>query len=114
MCPGDLKEQEKRGSWDNDDEAFTSLFSETEQNMILYQTLESVEEVKESSDLLLQYMQEKIDKITQEVKKQNENTTKIESTFQVQNQKIEDLRNTLNEVLTILKDEKGGGAMEPS
>lgn len=114
MCPGDLKEQEKRGSWDNDDEAFTSLFSETEQNMILYQTFESVEEVKESSDLLLQYMQEKIDKITQEVKKQKENTTKIESTFQVQNQKIEDLRNTLNEVLTILKDEKGGGALEPS
>ncbi|XP_068711730.1 short transient receptor potential channel 2-like [Montipora foliosa] len=116
ICQGDLKEREKRESWDNDDEASTSLFSETEGNtggnMILYQTFESVEEVKESSDFLLQYMQEKVDKMTQEVK---DNTTrKIESTFQVQNQKIEDLRNTLNEILNILKDEKGGGTMEPS
>ena len=106
MCPGEVNDQEKRQSLESHEECFASVFSEAEQSMILYQTLESVEEVKESSDVLLQYMQEKIVKITDEVKEQRENIKSIEGAIEVQNQKMEDLTSVLNEILNTLKDKE--------
>ena len=106
MCPGEVSDQEKRQSLESNDEWFDSVFSEAEQSMILYQTLESVEEVKESSDVLLKYMQEKIVKITDDVKEQKENIKNIEGAIEVQNGKIENLRSILSEILNTLKDKK--------
>jgi len=108
MCPGEVKDQDKRQSLESNDEDFASMFSNTERSMILYQTFESVEEVKESSDILLQYMHDSIDKITNDVKAQKENIKNIESTIEVQNRKIENLNSTLHEILNILKDKKEG------
>ena len=106
MRHSDVQEQEERESLGSNDHDFASMFSETEQNMILYQTFESVEEVKESSDLLQEFVQEKVDTITQEVKKQKE-------TFEEQNRKIDEMNRTLNKILNILKDKGGDEATEP-
>lgn len=113
MRHSDVQEQEERESLGSNDHDFASIFSETEQNMILYQTFESVEEVKESSDLLQEFVQEKVETITQEVKKQKESTAKIESTFEEQNRKIDEMNRTLNKILNILKDKGGEEATEP-
>ena len=108
MCPGEVKEEEKHQSLESNDDWIASMFSETEQSMILYQTFESVEEVKESNDILLQYMQDNLDKITDNVKAQKENIKNTKSTIEAQNQKIEHLNSTLNEILSILKDRQAG------
>lgn len=113
MSNTDVQEQEQRKSLGSNDGDFFSMFSETEQNMILYQTFESVEEVKESSDFLQEYVQEKIQTITQEVKEQKESTAKIEGTFEEQNRKIDDMNRTLNKILNILKDKGGEGTTKP-
>ena len=106
MRRSDVQEQEERESLASSDHDFASIFSETEQNMILYQTFESVEEVKESSDLLQEFVQEKVETITQEVKKQKE-------TFEEQNRKIDEMNRTLNKILNILKDKGAEQATEP-
>ena len=104
MCPGEQKE-DQRSSGDNE-EGFGSMFSETEQTMVLYQTFDSVEEMKETSDVLLRYMQETIEKITDDVNLQKENIKSIENTMEIQNKKIEGITSTLSEILNILKDDK--------
>ncbi|XP_044173143.1 uncharacterized protein LOC114958471 [Acropora millepora] len=106
MRHSDVQEQEERESLGSSDHDFASIFSETEQNMILYQTFESVEEVKESSDLLQEFVQEKVETITQEVKKQKE-------TFEEQNRKIDEMNRTLNKILNVLKDKGAEEATEP-
>ena len=104
MCPGEQKE-DQRSSRDYE-EGFGSMFSETEQTMVLYQTFDSVEEMKEISDVLLRYMQETIEKITDDVNLQKENIKSIENTMEIQNKKIEGITSTLSEILNILKDDK--------
>ena len=104
MCPGEQKE-DQRSSGDYE-EGFGSMFNETEQTMVLYQTFDSVEEMKETSDVLLRYMQETIEKITDDVNLQKENIKSIENTMEIQNQKIEGITSTLSEILNILKDDK--------
>ena len=104
MCPGEQKE-DQRSSRDYE-EGFGSMFSETEQTMVLYQTFDSVEEMKETSDVLLRYMQETIEKITDDVNLQKENIKSIENTMEIQNKKIEGITSTLSEILNILKDDK--------
>ena len=106
MCSGEVRDQNEQQSLESNHECLASMFSETEHTKILYHTFESVEEVKESSDILLQYMQENSQKITADIKGHEENIKKIESTVKVQNRKIEDLQNTLHEILKILKERK--------
>ena len=108
MCPGEPKDSNEQRSSGSHDDGFGSMFSEAEQTMVLYQTIDSVEDMKEASDVLLEYMQEKIEKITDDVKMQNENIKSIENTIEIQNKKIEGINNTLLEILNILKFRKDG------
>lgn len=103
MCPGEPNDQRSSGNYE---EGFGSMFNETEQAMILHQTFDSVEEVKVASDVLLKYMQEKIEKITDNVNLQKENIKSIENAIEIQNKKIEGMNSTLSEILNILKDAK--------
>ena len=104
MCPGEPNDQRSSGNYED---GFGPMFNETEQAMILHQTFDSVEEVKVASDVLLKYMQEKIEKITDDVNLQKENIKSIENAIEIQNKKIEDMNRTLSEILNILKDGKG-------
>ena len=89
MCLCEVKYHEKRRSLEsNDEEEIASMFNETEQKMILYQTFESVEEVKESGDILLHYMQEKIESVTEDAKANTETIKNIESTIEEQNRRM--------------------------
>ena len=108
MCPGEVNDSNgQRSSADNFDHGFGAMFNETaEQTMILYQTFDSVEEMKVTSDVLLQYMQDKIEEITDDVKVQKDNIKSIENTVEIQNQKIERMNSTLSEILNILKVRK--------
>ena len=51
-------------------------------------------------------MQEKIEKITDDVNLQKENIKSIENAIEIQNKKIEGMNSTLSEILNILKDAK--------
>ncbi|KAL9984603.1 hypothetical protein ACROYT_G006916 [Oculina patagonica] len=106
MCPGEPKDSNEKRSSGSHDDGFGSMFSEDQQTMVLYQTFDSVEEMKVTSDVLLQYMQEKIEKITDDVKVQKENIKSIENTIEIQNKKIDGINNTLSEILNILKFRK--------
>jgi len=100
MCPGEPKDSNDQRSSGDYEEGFGSMFNETaEQTMILYQTFDSVAEMKVTSDVLLQYMQDKIEKITDDVNLQKEN-------IEIQNKKIEGMNSTLSEILNALKDGK--------
>lgn len=100
MCPGEPNDQRSSGNYED---GFGSMFNET---MILHQTFDSVEEVKVASDVLLKYMQEKIEKITDDVNLQKETIKSIENAIEIQSKKIEDINSTLSEILNILKDAK--------
>ena len=106
MCPGEPKDPNGQRPSGNYEDGFGSMFNETEQTMILYQTFDSVEEMKETSDVLSQYMQKQIEKITDDVNLQKQNIRKIENTMEIQNKKIEGINSTLSEILNILKDGK--------
>lgn len=106
MCPGEPRDSNEKRSSGSHDDGFGSMFSEDQQTMVLYQTFDSVEEMKVTSDVLLQYMQEKIEKITDDVKVQKENIKSIENTIEIQNKKIDGINNTLSEILNILKFRK--------
>jgi len=107
MCPGEPKDPNAQRSSGDYEDGFGSMFNETaEQTMILYQTFDSVAEMKVTSDVLLQYMQDKIEKITDDVNLQKENIKSIENTIEIQNKKIEGMNRTLSEILNILKDGK--------
>jgi len=103
MCPGEPKVSNDQRSSGSYEDGFGSMFNETEQSMILHQTLDSVEEMKVASDVLLQYMHEKIEKITDDVNLQKENIKSIENAIEIQNKKIEGINSTLSEILNILK-----------
>ena len=105
MCPGEPKDSSEQRASGGYDDGFGSMFSEDE-HMVLYQTLDSVEEMKVTSDVLLHYMQEKIEKITEDVKVQKKDIKSIENTIEIQNKKIEGINNTLSEILNILKGRK--------
>ena len=107
MCPGEVKHSDRQQSLDEGShEGFGSMFNETEQTMILYQTFECVEEMKVANDDLLQYVHDKISEITDDVKIQKENIKSIENTIEIQNKKIERIDSTLSEILSILKVDK--------
>lgn len=100
MCPGEVKYSERPQSSNGSDDGFGTMFSETERRMILYQTFDSVEEIKETNDALVQYVH---DKISDNVKKHRESIKSIESTIEIQNKKIEHIESTLSEILNIVK-----------
>lgn len=73
------------------------MFSEMQQAKVLYNIFESVEEVKESSDVILK-------KMSDGMRIHEENMEKIESAVEVQNQRIEELHKALNQILNIVKE----------
>lgn len=103
MCPGEVKYSERPQSSNGSDDGFGTMFSETEQRMILYQTFDSVEEIKEANDALVQYVHDKISETADNVKKNRESIKSIESTIEIQNKKIEHIESTLSEILNIVK-----------
>ena len=105
MCPANEKRsQDKRESLENGHEVLSSMFSEMQQAKVLYNTLESVGEVKESSDVILQYLKESSEKMSDGMRIHEENMKKIESAVEAQNQRIEELHNALNQILNIVKE----------
>ena len=105
MCPANEKQsQDKRESLENGHEALSSMFSEMQQAKVLYNTLESVGEVKESSDVILQHLKESSEKISDGMRMHEENMKKIESAVEAQNQRIEELHKALNQILNIVKE----------
>ena len=105
MCPANEKwSQDKRESLENGHEILSSMFSEMQQAKVLYNTLESVGEVKESSDVILQHLKESSEKISDGMRIHEENMKKIESAVEVQNQRIEELHKALNQILNIVKE----------
>lgn len=105
MCPANEKRsQDKRESLENGHEVLSSMFSEMQQAKVLYNTLESVGEVKESSDVILQHLKESSEKISDGMRTHEENMKKIESAVEAQNQRIEELHNALNQILNIVKE----------
>lgn len=103
MCPGEVKYSERPQSSNGSDDGFGTMFSETERRMILYQTFDSVEEIKETNDALVQYVHDKISETADNVKKHRESIKSIESTIEIQNKKIEHIESTLSEILNIVK-----------
>lgn len=98
MCPASEKRsQDKRESLENSHEDLSTMFSEMQQAKVLYNTFESVEEVKESSDVILK-------KMSDGMRIHEENMEKIESAVEVQNQRIEELHKALNQILNIVKE----------
>lgn len=105
MCPANEKRsQDKRESLENGHEVLSSMFSEMQQAKVLYNTLESVGEVKESSDVILQHLKESSEKISDGMRIHEENMKKIESAVEAQNQRIEELHKALNQILNIVKE----------
>lgn len=105
MCPANEKRsQDKRESLENGHEVLSSMFSEMQQAKVLYNTLESVGEVKESSDVILQHLKESSEKISDGMRTHEENMKKIESAVEAQNQRIEELHKALNQILNIVKE----------
>ena len=105
MCPANEKRsQDKRESLENGHEVLSSMFSEMQQAKVLYNTLESVGEVKESSDVILQHLKESSEKISDDMRIHEENMKKIESAVEAQNQRIEELHKALNQILNIVKE----------
>lgn len=105
MCPANEKRsQDKRESLENGHEVLSSMFSEMQQAKVLYNTLESVGEVKESSDVILQHLKESSKKISDGMRIHEENMKKIESAVEAQNQRIEELHKALNQILNIVKE----------
>lgn len=105
MCPANEKQsQDKRESLENGHEVLSSMFSEMQQAKVLYNTLESVGEVKESSDVILQHLKESSEKISDGMRIHEENMKKIESAVEAQNQRIEELHKALNQILNIVKE----------
>lgn len=105
MCPANEKRsQDKRESLENGHEILSSMFSEMQQAKVLYNTLESVGEVKESSDVILQHLKESSEKISDGMRIHEENMKKIESAVEAQNQRIEELHKALNQILNIVKE----------
>ena len=105
MCPANEKRsQDKRESLENGHEVLSSMFSEMQQAKVLYNTLESVGEVKESSDVILQYLKESSEKMSDGMRIHEENMKKIESAVEAQNQRIEELHKALNQILNIVKE----------
>lgn len=105
MCPASEKlSQDKRESLENSHEVLSSMFSEMQQAKVLYNTLESVGEVKESSDVILQHLKENSERISDGMRIHEENLKKIESAVEVQNQRIEELQKALNQILNIVKE----------
>ena len=105
MCPANEKRsQDKRESLENGHEVLSSMFSEMQQAKVLYNTLESVGEVKESSDVILQHLKESSEKISDGMRIHKENLKKIESAVEAQNQRIEELHKALNQILNIVKE----------
>lgn len=105
MCPANEKRsQDKRESLENGHEVLSSMFSEIQQAKVLYNTLESVGEVKESSDVILQHLKESSEKISDGMRIHEENMKKIESAVEAQNQRIEELHKALNQILNIVKE----------
>ena len=105
MCPANEKQsQDKRESLENSHEVLSSMFSEMQQAKVLYNTLESVGEVKESSGVILQHLKENSERISDGMRIHEENMKKIESAVEVQNQRIEELQKALNEILNIVKE----------
>ena len=105
MCPANEKRsQDKRESLENGHEVLSSMFSEMQQAKVLYNTLESVGEVKESSDVILQHLKEISEKISDGMRIHEENMKKIESAVEAQNQRIEELHKALNQILNIVKE----------
>lgn len=77
MCPANEKRsQDKRESLENGHEVLSSMFSEMQQAKVLYNTLESVGEVKESSDVILQHLKESSEKISDGMRIHAENMKK--------------------------------------
>lgn len=104
MCPANEKRsQDKRESLENGHEVLSSMFSEMQQAKVLYNTLESVGEVKESSDVILQHLKESSEKISDGMRIHEESMKKIESAVEAQNQRIEELHKALNQILSIVK-----------
>ena len=105
MCPANEKRsQDKRESLENGHQVLSSMFSEMQQAKVLYNTLESVGEVKESSDVILQHLKESSEKISDGMRIHEENMKKIESAVEAQNQRIEELHKALNQILNIVKE----------
>lgn len=105
MCPANEKRsQDKRECLENGHEVLSSMFSEMQQAKVLYNTLESVGEVKESSDVILQHLKESSEKISDGMRIHKENLKKIESAVEAQNQRIEELHKALNQILNIVKE----------
>ena len=105
MCPANEKRsQDKRESLENGHEVLSSMFSEMQQAKVLYNTLESVGEVKESSDVILQHLKESSEKMSDGMRIHEENMKKIERAVQAQNQRIEELHKALNQILNIVKE----------
>lgn len=105
MCPANEKRsQDKRESLENGHEVLSSMFHEMQQAKVLYNTLESVGEVKESSDVILQHLKESSEKISDGMRIHEENMKKIESAVEAQNQRIEELHKALNQILNIVKE----------
>lgn len=105
MCPAiEKRSQDKRESLENGHEVLSSMFSEMQQAKVLYNTLESVGEVKESSDVILQHLKESSKKISDGMRIHEENMKKIESAVEAQNQRIEELHKALNQILNIVKE----------
>ena len=105
MCPANEKRsQDKRESLENGHEVLSSIFSEMQQAKVLYNTLESVGEVKESSDVILQHLKDSSEKISDGMRTHEENMKKIESAVEAQNQRIEELHKALNQILNIVKE----------
>ena len=105
MCPANEKRsQDKRESLENGHEVLSSMFSEMQQAKVLYNTLESVGEVKESSDVILQHLKESSEKISDSMRIHEENMKKIERAVEAQNQRIEELHKALNQILNIVKE----------
>ena len=105
MCPAiEKRSQDKRESLENGHEVLSSMFSEMQQAKVLYNTLESVGEVKESSDVILQHLKESSKKISDGMRTHEENMKKIESAVEAQNQRIEELHKALNQILNIVKE----------
>ena len=105
MCPANEKRsQDKRESLENGHEVLSSMFSEMQQAKVLYNTLESVGEVKESSDVILQHLKESSEKISDGMRIHEENMKKIERAVEAQNQRIEELHKALNQILNIVKE----------
>lgn len=105
MCPASEKRsQDKRESLENSQEDLSTMFSEMQQAKVLYNTFESVEEVKESSDVILNHLKESSEKMSDGMRIHEENMKKIESAVEVQNQRIEELHKALNQILNIVKE----------